>query len=323
MSTVIASGVYVPAPTFFVRKSDEEYDEFAPALDLDTQLRHTIFLAKAGIRGVVLLGSTGEAVHVTREERKQLLRHIRKGLDAAGFTDFAVIAGTATNSTVETVELIKECAESGASTALVLAPSYFAGCVSQEGLIKWYTLVADRSPIPIMIYYYPGVSNNIAISPQTFLTLAEHPNIVGTKLSHGNISHHAIIAGSPVVKQQKQFKVFTGLGQQLFPALAVGCAGAIDGLAAIFPRSVVKLYELATSDHYAEAADLQYAISCAEEMIVEQGTVGIKEAVSRVLGFGDPDGCRPPLSSKVLQGAAWNERYGDAFAAMADLERSW
>lgn len=171
-------------------------------------------------------------------------------------------------------------------------------------------------------YYYPGVSNNITISPSTFATLAVHPNIVGTKLSHGNISHHTILAQSPAILNA-DFKVFTGLGQQLLPVLSVGGAGAIDGLAAIFPKSVVKLYALSVAHKYAEAAKLQYAVSCAEEMIVEQGTIGVKEAVARVAGFGDSDGCRLPLSGGMRDSdKTWSAVYRDPFQKMVEIESS-
>jgi 2-keto-3-deoxy-L-rhamnonate aldolase len=145
-------GVYVPVPTFFVSRSDPQYNAAAAPLDLKTQAKHSIHLAKCGIRGLVILGSTGEAVALTNPERSLLLSSVRKELEVAGFMDYPIIAGTATQSIAETVQQLVEAKETGAQWGLCLAPGYFAGAVTQEGLIRWYSAVADQSPIPIMMW---------------------------------------------------------------------------------------------------------------------------------------------------------------------------
>ncbi|KAF8542918.1 hypothetical protein BDD12DRAFT_823360 [Trichophaea hybrida] len=299
MATSPPHGIFVPVPTFFARRHHPTYDPVLPPLDTKTQLEHSLFLAKAGVRGLVLLGSTGEVVHITRSERTTLIKAIRQGLASNGYRDFPLIAGTATNSIDETVELLEESADAGADWGLVLAPGYFSATANQEGLVQWYTAVADRSCIPILVYHYPGVSNNVALFPSTVRILSAHPNIVGAKFSHGDVSVHAQVALDPAIDHEN-FALFTGLGQHLFPAVQVGCAGAIDGLAGFFPASVVRLYNLSSAETMGkeereEARRLQWAVSCAEELVVKWGVVGIKEAVSRVCGFGDQDGTRLPL----------------------------
>nr|POE79994.1 putative 4-hydroxy-2-oxoglutarate aldolase, mitochondrial [Quercus suber] len=92
-------------------------------------------------------------------------------------------------------------------------------------------------------YHYPGVTNNLYIAPATFEKLAAHPNIVGCKLSHGIIDDQTLIAANPRI-DHAHFSVFTGLGQNLLPVLTIGGVAAIDGLAGIFPRIVVKLFNL-------------------------------------------------------------------------------
>lgn len=88
-----------------------------------------------------------------------------------------------------------------------------------------------------------SVTNNLYIAPSTFEKLAAHPNIVGTKLSHGIIDDQTLIAASPKIDHD-HFYVFTGLGQNLLPVLAIGGVAAIDGLAGVFPRTVVRLFDL-------------------------------------------------------------------------------
>jgi 2-keto-3-deoxy-L-rhamnonate aldolase len=148
-------GIFVPVPTFFAQKSAANYNPVSPPLDTDTQIAHGVFLAKAGIRGLVLLGSTGEAVHIKRAERKTLIKEVREGLAKEGFPSYPLMAGTATNSVDETVELLIESKEAGADWGLVLAPGYFASAVNQDGLVAWYQAVADRSPMPILMFAFP------------------------------------------------------------------------------------------------------------------------------------------------------------------------
>ncbi|ORY68932.1 uncharacterized protein BCR38DRAFT_141354 [Pseudomassariella vexata] len=299
MSTPPPPGIYVPVPTFFQSKKSATYNAIASPVDIDTQVAHSIYLAKAGTKGLVILGSTGEAIHLTNKERFNVLSGVRRAFDHEGFKDYPIIAGTATQNIEETVDQLKNAKEAGAQWGLCLVPGYFAGANSQEGIIQWFTAVADQSPIPVMIYHYPGVSNNVKVVPSTYVTLAKHPNIVGCKLSHGDISVHAQIASNPSIDHSK-FHTFTGLGQQLLPAISIGVVGAIDGCAGFFPETVVKLYELSIKNQPADEEikkrrSLQYKLSSMEEIIVKFGTVGIKEAISRLRGLGDPDGTRLPL----------------------------
>lgn len=146
-----AGGIYVPVPTFFVSKSASNYHKSTPPLDLEAQAAHSVHLARSGIHGLVLLGSTGEAVHLTRLERTSQVKYVRAALEGAGFKDYPLIAGTATNGIEETIELLKEAKEASAQWGLVLAPGFFGGAASQEGIKGWYEAVADGSPIPILM----------------------------------------------------------------------------------------------------------------------------------------------------------------------------
>lgn len=153
-------------------------------------------------------------------------------------------------------------------------------------------------------YHYPGVSNDVPLSIATFENLASHPNIVGTKFSHGNVSHHAQVALSPKIDHSR-FRLYSGQGQQLLPVVMVGGAGVIDGLAASFPLTVTRLYTLSTTlpldqAGLEEARKIQYLVSAASELIcVKWGVIGIKEAVYKILGIGNLDGGRLPIAGTV------------------------
>jgi 2-keto-3-deoxy-L-rhamnonate aldolase len=145
------AGIYVPVPTFFASKKALSYNAIAPPLDLTTQVAHSLYLAKAGIKGLVILGSTGEAVHLHNRERFQVLFAVRQALEKEGFKDYPIIAGTATQNIEETVEQLRAARDAGAQWGLCLVPGYFASTGSQEGIIRWFEAVADQSPIPIMV----------------------------------------------------------------------------------------------------------------------------------------------------------------------------
>lgn len=158
--------------------------------------------------------------------------------------------------------------------------------------------------------------------------LSRHPNIVGCKLSHALMSHHIILSSSPAIEHDK-FSVFTGLGQHLLPLLlsGPGAAGAIDGSAAYFPKAMVKLWTLAkkindangnvTKEEWDEARSLQCAISEGEEWVVRYGTLGIKEAIRRILGIGH-DGGRLPFCG-INVDKSWQDMEG-VFGRLQDIE---
>lgn len=327
MASPPPAGVYVPVPTFFVSKKAANYNPIAAPVDLETQAAHSLHLAKSGITGLVVLGSTGEAVHLSNKERFEVLSAVRKAYDSAGYKHYPLIAGTASQNIEEVVDQLKSAKEAGVQWGLCLVPGYFAGASNQEGIIQWFRAVADASPIPVMIYHYPGVSNNVKVVPSTYAILSKHPNIVGCKLSHGDVSYHIQIASNPNIDHTK-FHTFTGLGQQLLPVLSVGCAGTIDGSAGFFPKSVVHLYKLAvktqpTEEEVKERKLLQYKVSSVEEIVVKYGTIGIKEAISRILGLGDIDGTRLPLVGGIPGGDKewenWKEIIGDLDAVEKSL----
>ncbi len=138
------------------------------------------------------------------------------------------------------------------------------------------------------------------------------------------MSYHAQIAANPAIDHAK-FHTYSGLGQQLLPVVAVGGAGAIDGSAGFFPKTVLKLYELSlknqlTEEEVARRRLLQYKVSSIEELVVKYGTVGIKEAISRLRGFGDPDGTRLPLHGGIPGGDAEWAKWKDIIDIMEEEE---
>jgi 2-keto-3-deoxy-L-rhamnonate aldolase len=162
------------------------------------------------------------------------------------------------------------------------------------------------------------------VTPETYSELAQHPNIVGCKMSHGNVSYHLQVSLDPAIDHEK-FRVYSGFGQQLGPIVLFGAAGVIDGLAAIYPATVSRLFELAAKRPVepavlSEIQSLQFIVSRAEEMIGKWGIVGIKEGIYQVLKFGNMEGGRLPLKGSMPKGE-W-ESWGKVMAAMEEREKT-
>lgn len=170
------SGIYPPCVTFM--HSDE-------SIDLDAITTHILRLAKGGVVGLVIHGSNGEAVHLDHTERSLIIKHVRSTLDSNGFSDRVIIAGCGAASQRETVKLTKEAKEAGANFALILPPNYWSGAMNKAVLLGYFKDVADKSPLPVMLYNFPLVANGISMDSDMFIELAGHRNIVGAKLTCG------------------------------------------------------------------------------------------------------------------------------------------
>lgn len=173
-------GVYVPTMCFF----DPETED----VDTDTIARHAVRLAQAGVMGLATQGSNGEAVHLTHTERRLVTKTTRLALNNAGFDRMPIIVGCGAQSTRETIQLCKDAYQSGGDFALVLPPAYYAPLFkpAAQTVIEYFTAVADASPIPLLIYNFPGAVNGMDLSSDIVVQLAAHPNIVGVKLTCGN-----------------------------------------------------------------------------------------------------------------------------------------
>lgn len=141
-------------------------------------------------------------------------------------------------------------------------------------------------------------------------------------MSHGNVSHHVQVSLDPSI-DHSTFRVYSGFGQQLGPIVLFGAAGVIDGLAAIYPRTVARLFDLAakrpvTPEALKTIQEWQFVVSRAEEMVAKWGIVGIKEGVYRVLDIGNMNGGRLPLKGSMPKGE-W-ESWSVAMDAMKKLE---
>lgn len=271
-------GIYVPTITIFT--NDKKQD-----LDLEALAAHAIRLARAGITGLVIQGSNGEAVHLTHHERSLTVRTIRNALDAEGFQNFPLIVGTGASSVRETIVLCKQAHADGGDFVIILPPCYFMALMTEEAILEYFRMVADASPLPILIYNFPGVTQGIDLSSDQLMKLAKHPNIVGVKLTCGNIGKMSRLV--PDVNRE-EFAVFAGLVDALVPSLAAGASGAIGGLCNLVPKTVVRAYALATTGSDKRELDkIQKLMADADALVTKTGVItGTKYALEYFYGYG-------------------------------------
>ena len=238
MSQINLHGIFPPIPTPFI-KDDVAYDELAANIDK---------WSKTGLKGLVAMGSNGEYVYLSAEEKRKFVAKVVELTP----DHMQVIAGTGCESTKETIDLTRDCADIGAHAALVVSPHYYSGRMNESALHAYFTTVADNSPIPILLYNVPKFTH-INMTAGLVAQLSRHPNIAGIKDSTGNVIQLGEIAN----QVDADFNLLVGTAGALFGALTLGCVGGVLALANVAPQICVRIYQLVQEGNFEEAKKLQ------------------------------------------------------------------
>jgi 4-hydroxy-2-oxoglutarate aldolase len=276
MKSIHLNGILPPLTTPFDGRSDPDYDTLASNV---AQYNET------GLAGYVALGSNGEAVHLSDDERVRVIETIRR----AALPHHTIIAGVNELSTRGAISAARRAADAGADAALVVTPYFYKSSMTQNALARFYAEVADASPIPVFIYNVPQ-NTGVIIDPAAIAKLAEHENIIGVKDSSGNMG-----AISDTLRRSRgDFAVMVGNGGILFPSLMMGARGAILAVACAAPRASVELYTAAMDGDYERARELQNRLSPLSHIVTAGlGVAGLKAAMG-MIGYRGGD-VRAPL----------------------------
>lgn len=268
--------VFPPMPTPFV---DGEVDVQAVAFNIERWMR-------AGLGGVVALGTNGESALVDDDEADRVLGAAREAIPRGRL----LIAGTGRESTRATIAAARRAALLGADAVLVRTPSFFKSLCTPDLFLRHYTALADASPIPVLLYNFPAVTG-VTLTPDTVARLAEHPNIVGMKESGTDSAQlAALIDAAP-----STFSVLAGTGTVFYTGLCLGAVGAILAVACVAPDLCLRLLTAAQAGRQAEARELQRRIAPISRLVTSgYGVPGLKAALN-LAGYraGEP---RAPLS---------------------------
>ncbi|KAJ7646977.1 dihydrodipicolinate synthase [Roridomyces roridus] len=292
------NGVYCPLITPF--KADDE------SVDFDALTAQVVRLAAARM-GIVLLGTNGEASHLSDKERAAVIRASRDALDSKGFTHVPILAGTGTGSAKETVRLCHEARDAGADYVIVIPPGYFSFAIGRDlpSLKKFFLQVLDGSPLPVMIYNFPGAASGIDFNSDFLIELSEHQNCFGAKLTCASIGKTHRLCSHTQSEAYKsrhplQYFVMPGYSDILLPALVSRASGCITGTGNVLPKTIVKLYDVATAALTAgasleEARELQDIVAESDWAIVKAGIGGTKYAMDKYVQPGLGGVTRVPL----------------------------
>lgn len=258
MQSLIGTGVALVTPF----RSDFSVDVEA----LQNLVEYTI---AGGVEYLVVLGTTGESATLSNEEKQLVKRTVIK----ANKQRLPLVLGVGGNNTHAVLEeLTKENLE-GFDAILSVSPYY--NKPTQEGIYQHFKLIAEKSPLPIILYNVPGrTGSNMAVS--TVVRLAnEFDNIIGIKEAAGSI-----VQGMELIRQstRKDFLVISGDDAIALPLVLAGGAGVISVIGQGTPQKFTDMIRLGLKGDIKEAFKLQYQLMPIIDMIFEQGNpAGIKE----------------------------------------------
>ncbi len=153
--------------------------------------------SRTPVAGIVVLGSTGEAIMLSDQERREVLKTARE----AAAPNKVLIAGTGIESAIETLRLTEYAAELGYDVAMVRTPHYYKKQMQPANILAFYRTVADRSPLPVIIYNFPQATG-YDIPAEVVIELAGHPNLIGIKESSGDVEKvRKMVEGTRQVKR--------------------------------------------------------------------------------------------------------------------------
>jgi 4-hydroxy-2-oxoglutarate aldolase len=269
-------GVFPPIPTPF--GADGE-------VNLSALSDHLVRLNQYGLAGYVVLGSNGEVVYLTGDEKLSVWERAREVIPA----DKLMLAGTGCQSTRETIALTRLAARAGADAALVVTPHYYSPNMTSDALVRHYLAVAEASTIPILVYNVPKFTS-VNMSASAIARASRHPNIIGVKDTSGNVTQLA----ETVRLAGPSFQVLVGAAGFLLAGLAVGAVGGILALANIAPGPALDIYRWHGEGLWDEAAELQRRmIPVNTAVTAKYGIAGLKAAMDMLGYYGGP--VRAPL----------------------------
>jgi 4-hydroxy-2-oxoglutarate aldolase len=282
--TIELRGIFAPVITPFAQSG--ELDRAAYEHNVRAHMQ-------AGLRGIVVAGSTGEAPLLDERERASLVEWTRPLVTG----DRLVIAGVGAESTRTTLVYAKQAAERGADAVLVVAPHYFGAAMNEDALRAHYRRVADESPIPVILYNIPKYMH-FRLSRALVQELARHGNVIGIKDSSGapeSLTDY-------LAAQDDSFTAITGSGQLWGTAVKMGARAGILAVSVFAPALSLSVFDAVNRRDAAGAEALQARLTpLAKEIVGDMGIAGVKAAMDCVgLRGGLPRSPLQPLGRAGL-----------------------
>jgi 4-hydroxy-2-oxoglutarate aldolase len=256
------AGIYTPLATPFAADG---------SLDADALTRNVEKYLASPLTGLVVLGSNGEAAQLDDDEADLAIKTVR----AAMPNNRPLLAGTGRESTVATIAATRRAADLGVDAVIVRTPSFYKGQMTTDAFVRHYTDVADRSPVPVLLYnvtIYTGVN----LLPEAVAILSRHANIVGMKETNSEM----VQFGEHLSKVEDGFTVMAGSAATYYSALALGAHGAVLAVAGVAPKMCVDIFNAVRETRYQEARQLHRKLAPLAKLVGAQyGVPGLKAAL--------------------------------------------
>ena len=226
-------GVYPAVTTKFT--DDDQLDVPAIERNIEAQI-------DAGVHGIVLGGTLGEASSLSNDEKKEIVQKtigVSKGR-------VPVIINVAESRTADAIKFVQESEAIGADGFMALPPMRYKA--DDRETVQWFKTIAEATSLPIMIYNNP-VDYKIEVTLDMFAELAAHENIQAVKESTRDVSNVTRMKN----RFGNRFKILTGVDTLAFESLALGCDGWVAGLVCAFPAETVAIFELMKQGRVDEA----------------------------------------------------------------------
>ena len=246
---------------------------FTETLEIDYKalkkvLRHT---AK-GVDYYVVMGTTGEAATCSEEEKKKVLEFVKDNNP----NNLPIVFGIGGNNTQHVLDSIKSTDFEGVTALLSVSPYYSKP--PQEGIIQHFKAIADKCPVPVILYNVPG-RNSSNLTAETTLRLAEHENIIGTKEASANLEQCMKISKY----MPKDFLLISGDDMLTVPIYSMGGKGVISVLANALPVIFRKMKEFSFAGNFTKASQEQFKLlDINGPMYEESNPVGVKQLLQEI-----------------------------------------
>ncbi|OGV63969.1 MAG: 4-hydroxy-tetrahydrodipicolinate synthase [Lentisphaerae bacterium RIFOXYA12_FULL_48_11] len=251
-------GAYTAIVTPFNKDGSVDFGNLRDLIDMQ---------ARAGIDGIVPVGTTGESPTLDYGEHSRVIEFT---IDACRGR-MKVIAGTGANSTSEAVDLTRRAMDAGADGTLQVTPYY--NKPNQEGLVRHFSAIADLG-LPVVLYNVPGRTSR-EISVETIMRLSLHPKIVAVKEAGGSVDRVSDILS------RCRITVLSGDDMLMLPMMAVGAKGIISVASNVIPEAVAKIAHLALKEKWDMARKLHlkyYKFFC--DLFIDTNPIPVKAAMA-------------------------------------------
>jgi 4-hydroxy-tetrahydrodipicolinate synthase len=278
MATARFEGTYTAIVTPFREDGAIDWEAFDALIEAQVA---------GGASGVVPCGTTGESPALSHAEHAEV---IKRSVDRArGRTQ--VVAGAGSNSTRETVDLVRAAEKAGADAVMVVVPYY--NRPTQEGLFRHFVTVAEATKLPVVVYNIPGRTGS-DLAAETLVRICEAaPNVVCTKEATGNVLRAQTLAS----KLGDRLSILSGDDALTLAMIAVGAKGVISVTSNILPAEVSRATKLALEGKHDEARRAHFALLPVHEVMFLEANPGpVKAAMAARAPFKMTEAVRGPLA---------------------------